>query len=57
MMDDFILNVMIVLVLLVVAWHGLTTKDEAGQHPFVHLLFGSIALLFALRFLFLDVFS
>ncbi|MBK5937304.1 MAG: hypothetical protein LLP51_07655 [Halorhodospira halophila] len=43
------------LVTLAIAWHGLTYKDPDGDHPTVHLLFGCIALIFAMRFLFVDI--
>ncbi|MGI9406945.1 MAG: hypothetical protein ACR2O4_11305 [Hyphomicrobiaceae bacterium] len=38
-----------------VAFHGLTYRDARGERPIVHLLFGAIALLFCLRFLFVDI--
>ena len=38
-----------------IALHGLTFRDEQGEHPWVHLLFGAIALLFCLRFLLVDI--
>ncbi|QPC41832.1 hypothetical protein HW532_03340 [Kaustia mangrovi] len=44
-----------VIVLAGIAWHGLTYRDEDGERPWVHLLFGCIALLFCLRFLFFDI--
>ncbi len=31
-----------------IAWHGLTYRDANGERPVVHLLFGSIALLYCL---------
>ncbi|MFP4129903.1 MAG: hypothetical protein ACLFSJ_04100 [Halorhodospira sp.] len=43
------------LVTLAIAWHGLTYTDDNGDHPSVHLLFGCIALIFSLRFLFVDI--
>ena len=39
----------------VIAFHGLTFRDEEGESSFVHLLFGCIALLFFMRVLFVDV--
>lgn len=39
----------------VVAWHGLTYRDANGDRPWVHLLFGGIALLVFLRTLLLDI--
>lgn len=38
-----------------IAWHGITWKDKEGKSDFVRLLFGSIALLFCMRFLFVDL--
>lgn len=38
-----------------VAFHGLTYRDARGERPIVHMTFGAIALLFSLRFLFLDI--
>lgn len=38
-----------------VALHGLTYRDADGERPWVHLLFGSIALLFCVRVLFVDI--
>ncbi len=34
-----------------IAFHALTFHDESGDRPCVHLLFGSIALMFFFRFL------
>ncbi|MCH8843186.1 MAG: hypothetical protein IID61_09435 [SAR324 cluster bacterium] len=31
-----------------IAWHGLTFRDKNGEQEWVHLLFGSIALLYCL---------
>jgi len=39
----------------VVAYHGLTWRDEEGESDFVRLLFGTIALLFFFRVLLVDV--
>ncbi len=47
----------IVIVCGFIAWHGLTYRDADGDRPWVHLLFGSIALLFSVRTLFFDIFS
>lgn len=38
-----------------VAVHGLTYRDADGERPWVHLLFGGIALVFFLRTLFHDI--
>lgn len=39
----------------VVAYHGLTYRDENGESETGHLLFGAIALLFFFRVLLVDV--
>ncbi len=39
----------------VIAIHGLTYRDQEGDRPFVHVLFGCIALLFCLRVLLVDI--
>ena len=46
-----------VLVTAVIAFHGLTFRNEEGEGDFVRLLFGCIALLFCLRVLFVDIFK
>lgn len=38
-----------------IAWHGLTYRDANGSQPFVHLLFGCIALLYCFKFLFSEI--
>ncbi len=38
-----------------VAWHGITFRDEDGERDGVRLLFGCIALVFALRVLTVDI--
>ncbi|MDM8565670.1 hypothetical protein QUF74_08460 [Candidatus Halobeggiatoa sp. HSG11] len=38
-----------------VAYHGLTHKNEDDDNDIGHLLFGSIALLFCIRVLFVDI--
>jgi len=38
-----------------IAFHALTYRDARGESPWVHLLFGCIALIFCLRFLFGDI--
>lgn len=38
-----------------VAYHGLTYRDANGDRPWVHLLFGSIALMFFFRTLLHDI--
>ena len=44
-----------VIVTAAVAYHGLTHINEDGDNDIGHLLFGSIALLFSLRVLFVDI--
>lgn len=56
-MTDLMFNFLAVVVLLAIAVHGLTYRDKSGERPFVHLLFGCIALLFAMRFLFSEIFQ
>lgn len=50
-------DILFVVVTALVAWHGLTYRDEDGETEFGHLVFGSIALLFCLRVLFVDIFK
>lgn len=38
-----------------VAYHGLTYRDASGDRPWVHLLFGSIALMFFFRVMLHDI--
>ena len=38
-----------------VAYHGLTYRDANGDRPWVHLLFGSIALMFLFRVVLHDI--
>lgn len=52
---DLIFDVVAVVVLGLVALHGLTYKDANGQRPLAHLLFGAIALLYAAKFLFGEI--
>ena len=44
-----------VLVTAGIAYHGLTYRTPDGDHDWVRLLFGCIALLFCLRVLFADI--
>lgn len=46
-----------VLVTGLIAWHGLTYRDQDGERDLVRTLFGCIALLFCLRVLFVDIFE
>ncbi len=50
-MTDFIF----LLVTGIIAWHGLTFRDEEGESEVGHLLFGAIALLFFFRVLLVDI--
>lgn len=54
-MDNIFVNIIFLIVTAVVAFHGLTWRDEKGESDFVRLLFGSIALLFFFRVLLVDV--
>ena len=38
-----------------IAWHGITFRDKEGERDWVRLLFGCIALIFALRVLAVDI--
>lgn len=56
MADTFVMSPWVYfLAMLAIAWHGLTYKDADGERPAVHLLFGLMALAFAVRFLFVDI--
>ena len=49
------LDIFFLIVTAIVAYHGLTWRDEEGESDFVRLLFGAIALLFFFRVLLADV--
>ncbi len=49
------LNIIFLIVTAIVAYHGLTWRNEEGESDFVRLLFGSIALLFFFRVMLVDV--
>ena len=51
------IDILFVLVTGFVAYHGLTYRDENGETEIGHLLFGSIALVFCIRILFVDIFG
>ncbi|WP_455206673.1 hypothetical protein [Kaarinaea lacus] len=51
------LDIVFVVVTGVVAYHGLTYRDENGESEWGHLVFGAIALLFCLRVLLVDIFN
>lgn len=54
-MDEDLINWILVVVTGIIAVHGLSYRDATGEHPWVHLLFGCIALIFCMRFLFADI--
>lgn len=54
-MDKTFINIIFLIATAVVAYHGLTWRDENGESDFVRLLFGAIALLFFFRVLLVDV--
>ena len=54
-MSDQTVNFIFVVVTGMIAWHGLTYRDKEGERPLVHLLFGSIALLYCLWVLAKDI--
>lgn len=39
----------------IIAAHGLTYRDASGERPWIHLLFGAIALMFCMRFFLADI--
>ncbi len=49
------LDYLLVIVTGYIAWHGITWRDKEGKNDFVRLLFGCIALLFCMRFLFVNL--
>jgi hypothetical protein len=50
-----VLDLLFVIVTGAVAYHGLTYRDENGELEWGHLIFGSIALLFCIRVLLVDI--
>ncbi len=50
-------DIIFVLITGAIAYHGLTYRDDEGESEIGHLLFGSIALLFCVRVLFVDIFQ
>jgi hypothetical protein len=50
-----LLDWIFVIVTALVAYHALTYRDNDGERPWVHLLFGAIALIFCIRVLFADI--
>ena len=51
------MNIIFILITALIAWHGLTFRDNEGNRDLVRTLFGAISLLFCLRVLFIDVLS
>lgn len=49
------MNIIFILITALIAWHGLTFRDNYGNRDLVRTLFGAISLLFCLRVLFIDV--
>jgi len=50
-----LVNYFFIMVTAIIAYHGLTHRNEEGENDFGHMLFGAIALLFCLRVLFVDI--
>ena len=48
-------NWVFILVTGMIAWHGITYRDEDGEKDFVRLLFGCIALIFFTRVFLVDI--
>ena len=46
--EERLVNIIFVAVTGIIAWHGLTFRTKQGEHEWVHLLFGCIALLYCL---------
>lgn len=53
--NDLFISWIFVVVTALIATHGLTFRDRNGDRPWVHLLFGSIALIFCIRVLLADI--
>ena len=49
------INYLVLAVTALIAWHGITYRDDEGKTDFVRLLFGSIAATFFFLVLFQDV--
>ncbi|PPR29463.1 MAG: hypothetical protein CFH32_00406 [Alphaproteobacteria bacterium MarineAlpha9_Bin2] len=54
-MSDLVINLIFVVATGLIAFHGLTYRNEDGEKDFVRLLFGCISLIFFLRVLFFDL--
>lgn len=55
MIETTLLDWVLVFVTGFIAYHALTHRTETGDRDWVRLLFGCIALLFCVRFLFVDI--
>lgn len=53
--QDALINWIFVIVTAIIAYHGLTYRDAEGERPWVHLLFGAIALIFCIRVILADI--
>ena len=54
-MPENIIDWLSVIITGAIAIHALTYRDARGERPWVHLLFGCIALIFCLRFFMGDI--
>ncbi len=52
---DTLKSLVLVAVTGFIAYHGITYRDENGDSDIGHLLFGCIALIFCMRFFFVDL--
>ncbi len=52
---DTLKSIVLVAVTAFIAYHGITYRDENGDSDIGHLLFGCIALIFCMRFFFVDL--
>ncbi|MDP6574619.1 MAG: hypothetical protein QGI06_14035 [Rhodospirillales bacterium] len=50
-----LVNLVFLVVTFLVAWHGISFRDDEGKTDFVRLLFGCIAAMFFFMVLFQDV--
>lgn len=55
MENSQLVNYFFIAVTAMIAYHGLTHRNEDGENDIGHMLFGAIALLFCLRVLFVDI--
>ncbi len=54
-MDSELVDIVFVVVTGLIAYHGITYRDKEGNPNWVHMLFGTIALLYCLTILGQDV--